>query len=151
MKSAPSVPPPPPEQPKLRARETSPGLHTSEPRTLDKWFTIAQGPAELEPLELQLKQLLRQQPRPLAGEPTLKASVDAEEKALAGLRSQARQAAERARKLERIRVAECSMKKSINMHDASEGTHLRTEATRLSEMLGSIAATDDAVTRIEDA
>jgi uncharacterized protein YhaN len=108
--------------------------------------------AELEPLELQLKQLDAQATAALAGRADAKASVDADEKALAGLRSQASQAAERARKLERIRVA-VALNGEIKQHALTleKALIFETEATRLSEMLGSIAATDDAVTRIEEA
>jgi hypothetical protein len=79
-------------------------------------------------------------------------SVDAGEKKLADLRTQASRNAERTRKIERIRAA-VSLNGEINQHQLTleRAIALEIEATRLSETIGSIAANDDTVTRIEEA
>jgi energy-coupling factor transporter ATP-binding protein EcfA2 len=108
--------------------------------------------AELDQLELQFKGFDAEAERALARKAEAKSSLDASEKTLANLRTQASRNAERTRKLERTRVA-VSLNAEINQHQLTlkKAVTLETESTRLSEMIGAIAATDDAVTRIEEA
>jgi uncharacterized protein YhaN len=108
--------------------------------------------AELVPLQLQLKEFEAEAIGALAARADAKASVDASEKALAGLRTRVSRSAEQARKLERIR-ATVALNGEIKQHALTLNKALTFEAevARLSEMVGSIAATDDAVTRIEEA
>jgi uncharacterized protein YhaN len=111
----------------------------------------AKAIAELEPLELQLKQLDAEAAGALTARTDAKSSVDAGEKKLAELRTQVSRNGEQTRKLERVRAA-VSLNGEIKQHQLTleKSVALEKEAARLSEMIGSIAATDDAVTRIEE-
>lgn len=112
----------------------------------------ARAIAELESLELQLSALNAESAKALAAKADAQASVDAGEKRLSDLRSETSQNAERARKLERTRSI-VSLNTEISEHQLTldKAVSLEGEAGKLSELIGAIAATDDAVTRIEEA
>jgi DNA repair exonuclease SbcCD ATPase subunit len=108
--------------------------------------------SELEQLDVQLKELVAEATGALAAKNEAKSSVDASEKKLTDARTQASRSAERSRKLERTRGA-VSLNAEIILHQSTleKAATLESESTRLSEMIGSIAATDEVVTRIEEA
>ena len=108
--------------------------------------------AELENLALQLTELEVDAAKALSAQTEAKVSVDASEKNLTDLRAQVSRSAERTRKLERTRTV-VSLNSEIiqNQLTLEKAVTLENEAARLSELIGSIAATDDAVTRIEEA
>ena len=78
--------------------------------------------------------------------------VETCEKRLADLRDQARLAGEQSRRLERIRSVS-SLRTEIEQHEATlaKAADLQAAADRLSELIGQITATDEAVLRIEAA
>lgn len=112
----------------------------------------AQAIAELEPLELQFSELTAGSTAAVAAKTDAQASVDAGEAKLSDLRSKTSQNAERARKLERIRAI-VSLNTEIIQHQLAldKAVLLESEAGKLSELIGTIAATDAAVARIEEA
>ncbi len=107
---------------------------------------------ELGPLESQLKALETEAAEALAAKTEAKALEDAVEKKIAGLRADAGRSAERARRLDRVRVA-LSLEFEINQHQATldKAVGLEAESRQLSEKIGAIAATDESVAAIEDA
>jgi energy-coupling factor transporter ATP-binding protein EcfA2 len=108
--------------------------------------------AELVPLELQLTELNRDSAIAMDAKASAKASVDAGEAKLSDLRSKTGQNAERARKLERVRGIVVLNTEIIQHHSTLDtAVSLEREAEKLSESIGAIAATDDAVVRIEEA
>lgn len=112
----------------------------------------AKAVGELEPLELQLSELNAGSAKALAAKNDAQSSVDAGEAKLSDLRSKTSQNAERTRKLERTRAI-VSLNVEITQHQSTldKAATLESEAGKLSELIGAIAATDDAVTRIEEA
>ena len=112
----------------------------------------AKAIAELEPLELQFSELKAGSTAAVAAKTDAQASVDAGEAKLSDLRSKTSQNAERARKLERIRTI-VSLNTEITQHQLAldKAALLESEAGKLSELIGAIAATDAAVVRIEEA
>lgn len=112
----------------------------------------AKAVAELEPLELQLNELNAGSAAALAAKTDAQVSVDAGEAKLSDLRSKTSQNAERTRTLERTRAI-VSLNAEISQHQSTldKAATLESEAGKLSELIGAIAATDDAVTRIEEA
>lgn len=112
----------------------------------------ARAIAELEPLELQLSDLNAGSIAAVAAKTDAQAFVDAGEARLSDLRGKTSQNAERARNLERIRAI-VSLNSEIIQHQLTldKAASLEGEAGRISELIGAIAATDDAVMRIEGA
>jgi energy-coupling factor transporter ATP-binding protein EcfA2 len=112
----------------------------------------ARAAAELEPLELQLSELSTDNAKALTAKIDAQSSVDAGEKKLSDLRTETSQNSERTRKLERTRSI-VSLEAEINQHQLmlDKAATLEGEAEKLSELIGAIAATDDVVTRIEEA
>jgi uncharacterized protein YhaN len=112
----------------------------------------AKAIAELEPLELQLSELNTGSATAVAAKADAQASVDAGEAKLSDLRSKTSQNAERGRKLERIRAI-VSLNTEIVQHQLTfdKAASLESEAGKLSELIGAIAATDTTVVRIEEA
>jgi DNA repair exonuclease SbcCD ATPase subunit len=107
---------------------------------------------ELRPLEADLGALNAESVAALAAQAEARAAVETGETKLTGLRAKATQNSERTRRLERIRGI-VALNAEIGQHqqtlDAS--ATLEREQQRLAEMTGAIAATDEAVTRIEEA
>ena len=112
----------------------------------------AKAVAELEPLESKLSEFNAESVKALAAKTDAQSSVDTGEKKLSDLRSRISQNAERTRKLERTRSI-VSLNAEIGQHQLTldKAAALEGEAGKLSELIGAIAATDDAVTRIEEA
>jgi chromosome segregation ATPase len=112
----------------------------------------AKAIAELEPLELQLSELNTGSAKAVAAKADAQTSVDAGEAKLSDLRSKTSQNAERGRKLERIRAI-VSLNTEIVQHQLTfdKAASLESEAGKLSELIGAIAATDATVVRIEEA
>jgi uncharacterized protein YhaN len=108
--------------------------------------------AELESLELQLSDLNTASVGAVAAKADAQASVDTGEAKLSDLRSKTRRNAEQARSLERIRAI-VSLNAEIIQHQLTldKAASLEREAGKLSELIGAIATTDAAVTRIEEA
>jgi chromosome segregation ATPase len=108
--------------------------------------------AELAPLELQLTELNKDSAIAIDAKASAKAFLDAGEAKLSDLRSKTSQNAEEARKLERVRGI-VVLNSEIIQHQSTldKAVSLEREAEKLSELIGAIAATDDAVIRIEDA
>ena len=104
--------------------------------------------AELVPLELQLTELSKDSATAIDAKASAKASVDAGEARLSDLRTKASQNAEGARKLERVRGI-VLLNSEIIQHQSTldKAVALEREAEKLSELIGAIAATDDAVIR----
>ncbi|MET4072497.1 uncharacterized protein YhaN/Sec-independent protein translocase protein TatA [Bradyrhizobium sp. S3.2.6] len=112
----------------------------------------AKAVAELESLELQLSDLNAASAGAVAAKADAHASVDTGEAKLSELRSKTSRNAERARNLERIRAI-VSLNAEIIQHQLTldKAASLECEAGKLSELIGAIATTDAAVTRIEEA
>ena len=107
---------------------------------------------ELQGLEMQLAKVKGELDSALEAQGSAKASVDAAELELTGLRQQVSANAEASRRLNRI-SAIATLSSEIRQHETTleRAVTLEDEAVRLSELLGAIAATDDVVTRIEEA
>lgn len=107
---------------------------------------------ELGPLETSLLQLRELEALSLAEQNQAQAAVASGETKLANLRIKATQNAERARRLERIRGV-VGLNAEIAQHQLVLDTSaiLERERQQLGEMIGAIAATDEAVSRIEEA
>ena len=107
---------------------------------------------EVDLVEAEIKGLMTEtgQAETYKSETTL--LVETCENRLAELREQARVNGEQSRRLERIRSV-AALHTEIEQHEATlaKATDLQAEAGRLSELMGQIAATDDAVSRIEAA
>jgi hypothetical protein len=88
----------------------------------------------------------------LAAKDKAKGALDAAEGSLADLRTQASKNTASSRTLDRIRTA-VGLNTEIHQHQATLDNALTLDgkAIRLSELVGSIAATDEAVARIEEA
>jgi hypothetical protein len=101
---------------------------------------------------LQLSELTAGSAAAVAAKADAQASVDAGEAKLSDLRSKTSQNAERGRKLERIRAI-VSLNTEIVQHQLTfdKAASLESEAGKLSELIGAIAATDATVVRIEEA
>lgn len=107
---------------------------------------------ELGPIEAEIKELTDQIAQAQTHKNDTNLLVEASEKRLSELREQADQNGELIRRLERIRNA-VALQAEIEQHEATltKATDLKTEADRLSELVGQITATDEAVLRIEAA
>lgn len=107
---------------------------------------------ELQDLEMQLTEVDRELVKSLEARGVAKATADAAELKLTGLRQQVSANAEASRRLNRVNAA-ATLSSEIRQHEATleRAVTLEGEAARLSELLGGIAATDDVVTRIEEA
>jgi uncharacterized protein YhaN len=81
-----------------------------------------------------------------------KAALDTAERALASLRTKARDNADRTRRLERVREA-LALDTEIRTHQDTldQAVALEADILRLTEAIGAIAATDENVERIEEA
>ena len=107
---------------------------------------------ELNPIDAEIKDLTTQIGQAETYKIETRLLVEACEKRLAELREQARLNGELSRRLERIRSA-ASLNTEIEQHEATlaKAVDLQAEAGRLSELVGQITATDEAVSRIEAA
>jgi len=112
----------------------------------------AKSVEELQPLEANLNELNAQSAAALAAQAEAQAAVATSEARLAELRSKTTHNAERTRKLERIRGI-VALDAEIGLHQQVLDTSaaLEQERQQLGEMIGAIAATDEAVARIEEA
>lgn len=112
----------------------------------------AKAVQELQPLEADLLALNAESAEALATQADAKVSVETGELKLAGLRAKTTQNSERTRRLERIRGI-VALNAEIGQHQQALDTSstLEREQQRLAEMTGAIAATDEVVTRIEEA
>jgi chromosome segregation ATPase len=107
---------------------------------------------ELQGLEVQLTEVDGDLVKSLEARGEAKASADAAELKLTGLRQQVSANAEASRRLNRVSAA-ATLNSDIRQHEATldRAVTLEGEAAQLSELLGAIAATDEVVTRIEEA
>ena len=107
---------------------------------------------ELKDLEKQLAEVDAALVSALEARRIARASADAAELKLAGLRQQVSANGDASRRLNRVRAA-AMLSSEFNQHEATllRAATLEGEATRLSEVLGAVSATDDAVARIEEA
>jgi DNA repair exonuclease SbcCD ATPase subunit len=107
---------------------------------------------ELDPIEAEIKGLTTDIGRAETHKNETRLLVETCEKRLAELREQARLNGEQSRRLERTRSA-AALYTEIAQHEATlaKAVHLQAEAGRLSELMGQITATDEAVSRIEAA
>ncbi|OFV97003.1 MAG: hypothetical protein A3F68_00240 [Acidobacteria bacterium RIFCSPLOWO2_12_FULL_54_10] len=107
---------------------------------------------ELDPIEAEIKGLTTDIGQAETYKNETRLLVEACEKRLAELREQARLNGEQSRRLERIRSA-ATLHTEIEQHEATlaKAVDLQAETGRLSELMGQITATDEAVSRIEAA
>jgi DNA repair exonuclease SbcCD ATPase subunit len=107
---------------------------------------------ELDPIEAEITGLTTDIGRAETHKNETRLLVETCEKRLAELREQARLNGEQSRRLERTRSA-AALYTEIAQHEATlaKAVHLQAEAGRLSELMGQITATDEAVSRIEAA
>lgn len=112
----------------------------------------AKAVEELRPLEASLSELGAQNEEALAAQADAQVAVSEGAAKLADLRIKATQNAERTRKLERVRnVVRLSAEAAQYQHVLDTSAALELERQQLGEMIGAIAATDEGVTRIEEA
>ena len=112
----------------------------------------AKAVEELRPLEASLSELGAQNEAALAAQADAQVAVSEGEAKLADLRIKTTQNAERTRKLERVRnVVRLNAEVAQHQHILDVSATLELERQQLGEMIGAIAATDEAVTRIEEA
>jgi chromosome segregation ATPase len=107
---------------------------------------------DLDPIEAEIKGLTTDIGQAETHKNETRLLVGTCEKRLAELREQARLNGEQSRRLERIRSA-AALYTEIAQHEATlaKAVDLQAEAGRLSELMGQITATDEAVSRIEAA
>ena len=112
----------------------------------------SRGAIELQGLEMRLAEIDGDLEKSLETRGGVKATTDAAELKLIGLRLQISANAEASRRLNRVSAA-ATLSSDIRQHEATleRAVKLEGEVAQLSELLGAIAATDDAVTRIEEA
>lgn len=108
--------------------------------------------AEIGPIEAQIKTLGAEIAKAKAATAEAQLAVGVHEKKLTELREQARRNGERSRLLDHIRGA-VALGGTIKQHEATlaKAATLEAEAGRLSEAIGRIVTTDEAVIRIEEA
>lgn len=107
---------------------------------------------ELRPLESSLLELRAMEGGSLAEQEKAQVAVATGETKLANLRIKATQNAERTRRLERIRgVVGLNAEIAQHQHVLDTSATLERERQQLREIIGAIAATDEAVSRIEEA
>lgn len=112
----------------------------------------AKAVEELRPLEASLSELGAQNAAALAAQADAQVAVSEGEATLADLRIKTTRNAERTRKLERVRnVVRLNAEVAQHQHVLDVSATLDLERQQLGEMIGAIAATDEAVTRIEEA
>jgi energy-coupling factor transporter ATP-binding protein EcfA2 len=150
-----------------RARRTAAATKASEIEAARKAAELAEERAEREriavkdrsklvqelgPIETDIQEIETKIGRAETHKNETKLLLDTCEKRLAELREQARVNGEQSRRLERIRSAD-SLNIEITQHQATlaKAVTLQAEAGRLSELIGQIIATDEAVSRIEAA
>jgi len=107
---------------------------------------------ELGPIETEIEGLTTEIGKAETYKNETRVLLEACEKRLTDLREDARVNGEQGRRLERIRSA-VALYTEIAQHEATlaKAVHLQAEAGRLSELMGQITATDEAVSRIEAA
>lgn len=107
---------------------------------------------ELGPIENEIEGLTTEIGQAETYKNETRVSLDACERRLSELREDARVNGEQSRRLERIRSA-AALYTEIAQHEATlaKAVNLQAEAGRLSELMGQITATDEAVSRIEAA
>ena len=107
---------------------------------------------ELDPIEAEIKGLTTDIGQAETYKNETRLLVEACEKRLAELHEQARLNGEQSRRLERVRSA-AALHTEIAQHEATlaKAVDLQAEAGRLSELMGQITTTDEAVSRIEAA
>ncbi|HLZ52519.1 MAG TPA: AAA family ATPase [Candidatus Acidoferrum sp.] len=107
---------------------------------------------ELEPIEAEIRELTVRIDQAETHKHETNRLVEAYEKRVSELREQASQNGELSRRLERVRSA-ALVQAEIEQHEATlaKAVDLKAEADRLSELVGQITATDEAVLQVEAA